>query len=120
LPKASVLINGERVNVDIATTEASRQQGLSGRQSIGPNNGMLFIFESTGRPGIWMKDMRFAIDIVWLDDTWLVVDSTKNAAPASYPEIFETKMDARYVLELPAGWLDRHNVKLLDHVLLIP
>jgi uncharacterized protein len=89
--------------VDVADTAALREQGLSGRTSLGPGNGMLFIFEHDGNWGIWMKDMRFAIDIVWMDKEGGVVGLEAEVSPQTYPASFYPDSPARYVLELPAG-----------------
>ncbi len=74
--------------VKIADSDAERQQGLSGRETIGAD-GLLFVLEETKTPGIWMKDMRFAIDIVWLLDG-KVVDVSKNAVPE--PGVADTEL----------------------------
>lgn len=92
---------GEKIYAaEIARTPEARSRGLSGREGLGENDGLLFIFEEPGYPGFWMKDMKFAIDIIWLDENLTVVDVTKNAAPDSYPQIFHPKSPAQYVLEI--------------------
>lgn len=106
----TVTVGGERVSVDIADTEAAREQGLSGRTGLMDDEGMLFVFQTDGEHAFWMKDMLFPIDIVWIDASSTVVYVAKNASPASYPTVFRPDTPARYVLELPAGFSDAHNV----------
>ena len=60
-------------NIEIADTGKKREQGLSGKNNIGGDYGMLFIFEKPGFYAFWMKDMNFAIDIIWLDENYTVV-----------------------------------------------
>lgn len=91
------------LTLEVVDTEPQREQGLSNRNSVAPADGMLFIFDADGKPGIWMKDMRFAIDIVWVNASGTVVMVKENAVPDSYPEVFRPALDARYVIELPAG-----------------
>ncbi len=104
----------------MADTEALREQGLSGRASLAPNTGMLFVFEHRGDWGIWMKVMHFAIDIVFIGDTsdpkvGSVVAVYEDVSPDTYhqtpPKIFYPPLAVPYVLELPAGWAAAHGVK---------
>ena len=60
-------INQINLNIEISDTKAKREQGLSGKEGLAENEGMLFVFEKEGYYGFWMKDMNFPIDIAWLD-----------------------------------------------------
>ena len=100
----TITIGGVSVAVDVADTESSREQGLSGRSDLPGGKGMLFVFDSDGLWGIWMKDMRFPIDIVWADVDGKVITVANNVAPETYPEVFSPSSPARYVLELLAGF----------------
>src|SRR3989338_1806519 len=79
------------------------QQSLSGRSGLAEGEGMLFVFPQDGKYGFWMKDMRFSIDILWLNASGMVVYMAQNVSPDSFPKSFESDVPARYVLELPAG-----------------
>ncbi|MBY0294125.1 DUF192 domain-containing protein [Patescibacteria group bacterium] len=106
-------VHGTRILVDVADTEATRAQGLSGRAGLSENGGLLMIFDEDVAPGIWMKDMNFPIDIVWIDANWTVVDITPSIGPDSYPNVFyPNDVLVRYVLELPAGFADIHNIEI--------
>jgi hypothetical protein len=98
------------VSVDVADTEALREQGLSGRTNLPEGKGMLFVFETDGTWGIWMKDMLFPIDIVWADSSGAVLTVAAEVSPDSYPEVFFPSAPARYVLELPAGYAASHGI----------
>jgi len=112
----SVTIGDREVYVTIADTEAAREHGLSGRQSLAPDEGMLFIFPSDGKPSFWMKDMRFSIDILWLTSEGKVVYIMPNLSPETYPTSYAPPVASRYVLELPAGTVAKYNVHLGDIV----
>lgn len=110
---SSVLQFGDtRVRVILADTPAKRTRGLSGTDGLAEGEGMLFIFPEDGLYGFWMKDMRFAIDIIWLDSAWEVVDVAESVSPDSYPASFSPSKPARYVLEVPAGFAKSHNIAL--------
>lgn len=89
--------------LEVVRTETERQQGLSGRERLNENGGMLFIFDEAGTHCLWMKDMRFKIDMVWLDGDKRVVDIQEVVATESYPESFCPDGPAKYVIELNAG-----------------
>lgn len=94
----------------MANTDALRTQGLSGRLSLPDGAGMLFVFDQDDEWGIWMKDMRFSIDIVWIDAEGSVVEVVERATPETYPHVFAPRRPARYVLELPAGYAARNGI----------
>lgn len=91
------------VYVEIADSEEERTQGLSGREALSPYTGKLFIFEHTGMYGFWMKDMRFPIDIVWIDESFRVVAITPSVSPDTFPDVFYPPTPIQFVLEINAG-----------------
>lgn len=99
----------------LARDETSRQLGLSGAESLKPTEGLLLVFDTDDTWGIWMKDMKISIDIVWLDSNKNVVYTVKNAAPElSTSKIFKPKDPARYVVELSAGSVEQFDIKAGD------
>jgi uncharacterized membrane protein (UPF0127 family) len=109
---ATIEIGGTTVKADISDTEAAREQGLSGRQSLGANEGMLFLFEKPSLYGFWMKDMNFPIDIIGLDASKAIVWEEKSLSPDTYPQVFSPETSVLYVLELPAGFIDAHHIDI--------
>lgn len=113
----SIKLDDQTIYVSIADNELSREHGLSGRAGLSPNEGMLFVFPVDGRYAFWMKDMRFAIDILWLANDGTITYIQPSVVPATYPESFTPKTGlARYVLELPAGYTIENNIKVGDKV----
>jgi len=78
---------------------------------------MLFIFDNESLHGIWMKDMNFAIDILWIDEGYKVVDIKKDAKPESYPEVFIPEVPSKYVLEVNAGFLEENDIEIGDKII---
>ncbi len=111
--------DGTIVSVEIADTESKRVRGLGGRRELGAREGMLFAFPRSGYHGMWMKDMRFSLDIVWFrmartnvacardnagEGVCLeVVDVREHVAPETFPAVLYPREPAHYVLEVNAG-----------------
>lgn len=112
--KADVLLGTGtgRYTLETADTDIERVKGLSGRSCIGEYQGMLFAFDEPGKHGIWMKDMLFPVDILWLDADKKVIDKRANVSPDSYPEVFYPATDASYVIELAAGAATENDIRL--------
>lgn len=100
------------LRVTVLKDSASMMRGLSGRDSLGPTEGMLFVFPTSEYQGIWMKDMHFPIDIVWLDERGTVVTIEENARPESFPKVFEPTSRARFVIEANAYFMNSFNIKV--------
>jgi uncharacterized membrane protein (UPF0127 family) len=97
----------------VAKTPKAREKGLSDTRGLRENEGILFVFDHNDKWPIWMKDMNYSIDIVWLDENKNVVYIVKNAPPESYPyESFTPKQDARYVVEIPAGTVGKKAISI--------
>src|SRR3989344_2343873 len=95
---------GDRVfSVEVAKTKEEREKGLSMRENLPQNQGMLFVFDKPDRHGIWMKNMFFPIDILWLGEGGAVVYVVQNAESDSYPLVYKPPVPALYVLEVDAG-----------------
>ena len=104
LEERTLTVGGAVLQVELAQTTEQRVTGLSYRSTLEEGQGMLFIFDTDGTHGIWMKDMQFAIDIIWLDTAMKVVHIEESVAPDTYPKSFRSPVPARYVLEVPAGY----------------
>lgn len=109
-------IGGIELLSEVADNPQSREKGLSGRESMIENQGMLFIFDEAGNYPFWMPDMNFAIDIIWLDENKKIIFIKENATPESYPETWGGEVKAKYVLEVISGFSKKHNLKIGDSV----
>jgi len=98
----SVVINGQKIAVEIAKNSEEFDKGLAGRPCITANQGMFFAFNRSGQYPFWMKGMKFPIDIIWITSAHRVAAIEINESPNTYPDKFVNKIPAQYVLELKA------------------
>ena len=109
----TILMPKGALQAEVANTEASLELGLSGRETIGENEGMLFIFDSPGRYGFWAKNMKFPFDIVWINQDGIVVDIERKVDPELHSgKIFMNTSEATYVLEMGAGEAEKKGLYL--------
>lgn len=120
-------------DVEMASTATARALGLSGRDILGENEGMFFIFDEPGDYGFWMKDMKFPIDIIWIrsgspsqispGEIWegKVVGFAENAVPEPGKPVWNLKIyyppePIDRVLEINGGVVSKNKIKVGDSV----
>jgi uncharacterized protein len=108
----TIRIGDTSIQVEVVDTPETREKGLSGREALPEGTGMLFIFDRPTQYGFWMKDMKFAIDIVWIDEKSHVIGIEKEVLPNTFPQIFYPDQAVKYVLELPAGSANRYHIDI--------
>lgn len=114
----SVTIGETVIAVELATTTEAVQKGLSGRASLGLQSGMLFVFSKPDIYRFWMPDMRFPIDIIWINGG-RVVDISENVSnefDPSAPRFYAPIKPVRYVLEVNAGFAADNDIQIGDPV----
>ncbi len=112
LNKGQVALLGFRkFHYEIAANDIARQKGLSGRPFIKSNQAMLFVFQKSDVYCFWMKDMRFPIDIIWVDSSKTIVGTTEQVLPSSYPKTFCSPNPVQYVFEISAGQVSAASVR---------
>ncbi len=118
-PKTTVTIEGHTFTVEVAQTPAELEKGLSGRNSLPDDQGLLFTFAKAGNHAFWMKDMKFAIDIIFIDKD-KIVSIAENATPPKSPQekltVYTPGQPVDKVLEIKAGLSKKYGFKAGDSV----
>ena len=110
--EAQVVVNDKAMQVAIADTPDKRSLGLSLRDSMPRDRGMLFVFDEEGVYAFWMKNMEFNLDIIWINSTGTVVQVEKNLKPClDICPSYESGKPALYVLEVNAGVSDELGIR---------
>ena len=96
---------GVSIPVEVSDTPEKRSLGLGKRDKLENGWGMLFVFEKQIPHSFWMKNMRFPIDIIWLDNQ-RIVELAENVPPpqeGESPKVMEPHLPSNFVLELESG-----------------
>ncbi len=116
-------INDKEIFVEIANDNQLRAKGLSGRESLPPNQGMLFVYDIANLPAFWMYDMRIDLDMIWINNNQ-VVDITRNVpapeegTPTSELPQYYPSQSVNAILEVNAGFAEKNNIQIGDAVTL--
>lgn len=120
---ADIMIGGTSYRFEVAATDRVRFHGLSDRDSMGRYVGMYFIFDRPGINSMVMRDMRFPLDMVWLNGA-TITDLAENlplepGRAESELTVYSNKTPGNGVIELPAGFIASHGIKVGDKVQII-
>ena len=107
---------GHSFQVELADTPQLRRQGLSGRQELPADHGMLFVFPSPTIASMWMKDCRIPLDVLFFDQDKQIINFHTMPVPLpNQPDhalpVYSSDKPAKYALELPAGTAGRLGVE---------
>jgi uncharacterized membrane protein (UPF0127 family) len=100
-----------KIDIEIADNDYERQLGLMNRESMEEMQGMLFIFPEEKYQSFWMFNTLFSLDMLFINSNKEIVTIHKNTKPLS-EQSYPSSKPALYVLEVNAGFCDRHNIKL--------
>ena len=105
------------IEAEIADSEEKRVKGLMFREDLTESQGMLFVLEPGQKPKFWMKNVKFSLDIIWINEDKRVVDIKTNIPPCrDYCESIGSKQEARYILEVRGGFVNKYQIKIGDEV----
>ena len=116
-PRGTIKLDDKILVVQIADTDSLRVRGLSWQNELPHNEGMLFVFDGSGTRAMWMMGMQFNLDIIWFDENANVVAIEKDVPQCKTTvEVVACREngvsgdDAKYVLEVTAGFVDKFNI----------
>ncbi|OGK57371.1 hypothetical protein A3J15_01370 [Candidatus Roizmanbacteria bacterium RIFCSPLOWO2_02_FULL_38_10] len=110
-----VSIGSHKYYLYIADSDIKRSQGLSNTKRLNTNEGMLFVFKTADKYGFWMKDMKYALDFIFLRN-YHVIDIINNVTPQSFPKVYKPRFASDQVIELNAGQTSLNKIKIGDFI----
>lgn len=104
------------VTVEVADTRSERYTGLSNHESLGPNEGMLFVYDSEDSHAYVMRSMDFPIDIVYIGANGRITSIHHAPVEADNEDLTRYRGVGKWVLEVPYNWTTEHGVEVGDRV----
>jgi len=119
---AEIEINGKKIKAELADTSVKRLEGLSKRKELPNDSAMLFVFPKKDKHTIWMKEMNFPLDIIWINKN-KVVYLVSGAQPPTIMgndniASFTPEVKADKVLEVNSGFVESNRVKIGDRIII--
>jgi len=118
----AIFPSGAEFNLEIAADPLTRARGYMFREQVGPHEGMLFLFDEVDRHGIWMKNCKVPLDILYLDGELNVVDIAHELQPCPEDgdcEAYIPMRAAAYVVEVAGGVARREGLRTGDRVVIL-
>jgi len=116
-PRGTIKLDDKTLEVQIADSDSLRARGLMFLDVLPYNEGMLFVFDGSDTRPMWMLNMQFNLDIIWFDENANVITIEKDVPPCrTTVEVVACRENgvsgdnAKYVLEVTAGFVDKFNI----------
>lgn len=108
------LPSGKVFQTELEIEPQDRAMGLMFRDSLPADRALLFVFDELDFHAIWMKNCRFPIDIVWLDETRKVVHVAEAVPPCRQDPCptYSPLQKAAFVIEMNAHAARREKVEV--------
>jgi uncharacterized membrane protein (UPF0127 family) len=117
--QVNVTVNGLTLIADVSSTDEQRNKGLAVKDQLAENQAMLFVFENEAEHTFWMKDMKFPIDIIWMDANNTVVHVENNVQPCRTMLLcttYKANGNSLYVLETVSGFAQKYGITKGTHI----
>ena len=124
LPRVNIQVRrGGRVlatfDIELALSEEDAGLGLMYRYAIPPSHGMIIYNRETGPMNIWMKNTFIALDLIFVNIEWSIIDIIKETKPIS-TFLYRSQVSAIAVIELPTGAVKDSRIRVGDRVWRVP
>lgn len=105
----------KRIDIEIAETDAERQQGLMNRPWMEETQGMIFIFDRNEPQSFWMRNTIIPLDLIFINENFVIGHIAENAQPFSEKGI-PSRGNAKYVVETVAGFCEKYGIAPGDFI----
>jgi len=109
LPTAQLSMGIHVVHAEVAKTDETRQRGLMFRESMKPNEGMLFVFDAPDRQCFWMQNTLIPLTIAFIADDGTILNMADMQPRDTTPHC--SRGAVRYALEMNQGWFKERGIK---------
>jgi uncharacterized membrane protein (UPF0127 family) len=102
------------ISVELAVSDAQREQGLMFRKELADGRGMLFVFEQDQIMSFWMKNTLIPLSIAFISQSGRITEITHMQARST--RSVYSREALRYALEVPQGWFAREGIRVGDRL----
>ena len=115
--KKYIHIGGKKIQVEVAQTSHQQAQGLMGRRSLPPDQGMLFIYKKPHILSFWMKNTFVPLSIGFFDANKKLINIQHMPVHKGKgrPPSYKSPKPAQYALEVPQGWFKKNKIRVGAH-----
>lgn len=103
------------LDIEIADTDFDVETGLMYRNTMAPNQGMLFVFDDETERFFYMKNTKIPLDLIYINTSKNMVSFQKNAKPFDESSL-PSHLPAKYVLEVNAGLVNKWALSVGDSI----
>jgi uncharacterized membrane protein (UPF0127 family) len=124
-PKGTIRINHDIINVEVANTSAEKERWLMFRNDRMPlDSAMILVYDKPDLYSIWLLNIQYNLDLIWLDENGYVVYMVKDVPPCkSTFDIadctYKNTEPAKYVIAATSGFIDKHRIDKNSRVAII-
>ena len=115
LPAATISINGHTLTVKTATIPSARHCGLSNREELPKNQGMLFVYPTARPLTFWMRGTHIPLSVAFIDESGKIINIYKML-PNQTDERYTSSRPAKFALEVNQGWFQACGIEIGDTV----
>ena len=115
MPVRQLRISQHTFSVEVAHTPAARSQGLMFRQSMGENNGMLFVFSEPGYYSMWMMNTDIPLSVAFLDEKGVILNIADMMPRTTTAH--RSAGAAKYAVEMNLGWFGARKISPGERVM---
>lgn len=112
-PTQKAVLGSHTFKVKVAQSEKEKEIGLSATKNLPNDYGMIFPFKEDGYYSFWMRDMKFPIDIIFINDNKIVKIFQKISPPKGNEalKIYVPDAPSDTVLEINSGLSEKYKIK---------
>ena len=98
----------------VSNTDATRRKGLMNQKILETNTGMIFIWPSSKRQCMWMKDTPLPLSVAFISSNGRILE-IYDMVPFSEESICSIQR-ARMAVEVNQGWFKNNNIIVGDTI----
>jgi uncharacterized membrane protein (UPF0127 family) len=103
-----------KLDLIISNTDAARRKGLMNLSSLEKNTGMLFLWPSSKKQCMWMKNTSIPLSVAYLGADGRILE-IYDMVPFSEESVCSSQK-ARMAVEVNQGWFSRNSIAKGDKI----